>query len=49
MPMNTHRFDIRIMIAQMILAGLVVFDNSFHPEEIREVIRSVEKIASSDI
>ena len=31
-PVCAHRFDIRIMIAQMIRAGLVVFDNCFHPD-----------------
>ena len=36
-PMCTHRFDIRIMIAQMIFAGLVVFDNSFHPDPPHEL------------
>ena len=36
-PIGTHRFDIRIMIAQMIRAGLVMFDNSLHPDPPHEL------------
>ncbi len=36
-PKSTHGFDVRIMIAQMILAGLVVFDNSLHPDPPHEL------------
>ena len=31
-PVLTHGFDIWIMIAQMIRAGLVMFDSSLHPD-----------------